>query len=206
VAFLDTWQWQPNAVLAANVWHRNVSSLFPEVRKLYARRHQTAMDEARPLFNSGVLLIHHPVWQQKNMSDEVVWWMQQHKLAVNGLWFLGSQPPLQIAAYGHWQALPSEWNVDHLAEQARPEAVAKGNILHWSGFRHKPWSNVPNHFDVWAKHLLPVDGVRRCQCLLAGTSRLEATSPYRTLLKANGIDAPAKLLASPARFNLVKNT
>ena len=190
VAFLDTWRWQPNAVLAADVWHRNVSYMFPKARKLYTERHRSIMDESRPLFNSGVLLLHHPVWQHHNISTEVVWWMQQHKTAPNGLWFLGSQPPLQIAAYGLWQVLPPEWNVDHLAEVAQPlEEVAAGKLLHWSGFAHKPWSNDPLHFDAWVKHLLPAQGVRYCQCLLVGTGNLDQNSPYRKFLKTNGIDA-----------------
>ena len=76
---------------------------------------------------------------------------------------------MQLVAYNRWQVLPAEWNFSNLGQPTAKTfgrvLLAKQQLLHWAGSFNKPWSDDPNFFDLWAKHLLPGDASKPCRCL-----------------------------------------
>lgn len=121
---------------------------------LYEARRGAPLQPEKPTFNAGVLLIDLARWRQQNLTAEAEWWMAQHAAAPDGLWALGSQPPLHLALHGRWAALPPSWNLDGLGRvgNLKPAALRAAKLLHWTG-KHKPWLPGGMYVVQWRRHV-----------------------------------------------------
>lgn len=130
---------------------------------LYEARNGAPLQPENPTFNAGVLLIDLTRWRQQNLTAEAEWWMARHAAAPDGLWALGSQPPLHLALHGRWAALPPSWNLDGLGRigNLRPAALGAAKLLHWTG-KHKPWLPDGMYVSLWRRHV-------RTLCAASGT-------------------------------------
>eukprot|EP00045_Choanoeca_perplexa_P008418 m.77825 g.77825 ORF g.77825 m.77825 type:complete len:341 (-) comp14488_c0_seq1:7-1029(-) len=169
VELLDNWQWQGDVVLAGNRYSTVGKELTPALQEIGRERYNVQQyDDAAESFNTGVLILNHPTWLAHNVTEEVLWLMSQHSQRKVPLWKLGVQPPLQLVAYNRSQTLPAEWNFSNLgkpsAKEFTRELLAKQKLLHWAGSFNKPWSDDPNFFRLWARHLV-AEGSRPCHCL-----------------------------------------
>ncbi len=101
-----------------------------------------------------VLLIDLGRWRAQNLTEEAAWWMRQHAASADGLWALGSQPPLHLALHGRWAALPPSWNLDGLGRvgSLTPPALGAAKLLHWTGKR-KPWLPDGLYVERWRRYV-----------------------------------------------------
>lgn len=138
------------------------------VQALWQQRRGDKLDLHATSFNDGVIVVDLEKWRRLKVTEEVEWWMQQHKAADPALWKFGTQPiMLLLGAGGRWQRLPGEWYMGDLgfrrAEGAADEArLARATVLHFDG-EHKPWlpatvsdENAQRHslLASWNGHLL----------------------------------------------------
>ena len=120
-------------------------------------------DPSLETFNAGVILLDLQTWQRLQLTEEALWWMDQHRAnADGGLWHLGSQPILHLMLHGRWHPLPDHWNLDGLGRVAQlPAAALKAaHLLHWTG-RRKPWLPDGLHSDLYRLYV-PTALLRRC--------------------------------------------
>ena len=70
------------------------------------RARQVRLDGTKPTFNAGVMLADLDAWRAAALTEDAVWWLEQHAASPDGLWHLGSQPPMHLILYGRWAPLP----------------------------------------------------------------------------------------------------
>lgn len=96
------------------------------------------IDGSAPYFNSGVLLINTPIWRQMGITERCLTYLEDNRSSLR----LPDQDALNLAAYGRWVELDSDWN-----DQAgwwKPRIAEPARILHFLG-RTKPWHE---HFRI----------------------------------------------------------
>jgi len=117
-------------------------------------------------FNDGFIIIDLAKWRSLNVTDEVRWWIQQHKMTDPALWKFGTQPITLLIGSGRWQQLPPGLYVGDLGFRQFHELdkglLKQAAILHFDG-EHKPWlpatvsdTNMKQHgmLASWNSHLL----------------------------------------------------
>lgn len=121
---------------------------------LYQARYGSPLEPELPTFNAGVLLIDLQRWRRQNLTADSAWWMAQHAAAADGLWALGSQPPLHLALHKRWAALPASWNLDGLGRVGNlsPAQLRAAKLLHWTG-KKKPWLPDGMYVAQWRRHV-----------------------------------------------------
>ena len=83
-------------------------------------------------YNAGVLGLNLKKWREKNLTDEVIYWMHMNKRTP--LWKLGTQPIIYIVTGDDWNHVDKRWNVDGLGyAHVSPRILKRAYILHWTG-------------------------------------------------------------------------
>ena len=83
-------------------------------------------------YNAGVLGLNLKKWREKNLTDEVIYWMRMNKQIP--LWKLGTQPIIYIVTGDDWNRVDKRWNVDGLGyTHVSPQTLKRAYILHWTG-------------------------------------------------------------------------
>lgn len=105
-----------------------------------------------PSFNAGIYVINLDIWRARNMTKSV------RRIAIKNnkkhWYYLGSQPPLNIAVQSHFEPLPLSWNVK--AKRIKPGFKTKKTgeavcLAHWTG-PVKPWDGVGAYLSTWEKY------------------------------------------------------
>jgi len=92
-------------------------------------------------FNAGVYVTDLARWREQNVTQHLEYWMFQN--TKRELWRWGSQAPLAIVFYDHWEDIGLEWNertmiyVKDEAERQLKDRTTK--LYHFAG-AVKPWS------------------------------------------------------------------
>eukprot|EP01065_Artemidia_motanka_P036051 TRINITY_DN43954_c0_g1_i1.p2 TRINITY_DN43954_c0_g1~~TRINITY_DN43954_c0_g1_i1.p2 ORF type:complete len:319 (+),score=116.48 TRINITY_DN43954_c0_g1_i1:55-1011(+) len=111
------------------------------------------LEASTPSFNAGVVVLRLDLWRERECTGQVEWWMQEN--GGNGIFKLGSQPPMLLAFAGRTEALHPRWNLDGLGHRRGAEVdeeLQRGaSILHWSGGK-KPWADGGLHAEHWWPH------------------------------------------------------
>mmetsp|Transcript_2315 Transcript_2315/g.6746 ORF Transcript_2315/g.6746 Transcript_2315/m.6746 type:complete len:368 (+) Transcript_2315:137-1240(+) len=118
------------------------------------RKGEGKYGKVSPSFNAGAYIVHLERWRDRNMGA----YIRNTTLANNKehWYFLGSQPPLNIAIGPHFEWLPRGWNVK--AKRVKSGLKTKAGedvcLVHWTG-PNKPWQTnddkAVEQLDVW-KH------------------------------------------------------
>lgn len=118
------------------------------------RARQVRLDGTKPTFNAGVMLADLDAWRAATLTEDAVWWLEQHAASPDGLWHLGSQPPMHLILYGRWAPLPPRWNLPNLGRIAnlRTQELDAANLLHWTGKR-KPWLPDALYPERWRRYV-----------------------------------------------------
>ena len=83
-------------------------------------------------YNAGVLGLNLKKWREKNLTDDVIYWMRMNKQFP--LWKLGTQPIIYIVTGDDWNRVDKRWNVDGLGYMyLSPQTLKRAYILHWTG-------------------------------------------------------------------------
>ncbi|KAG0602932.1 hypothetical protein M758_10G053000 [Ceratodon purpureus] len=143
---------------------------FDQLAKIQARPNKPAWVPSVPInseacvFNRGVLVINTKQWIKEQVTEAILWWMDEFHDADSVLYKYGlSQPPFLLALYGKYKKLETLWNVRGLgrhefSEHEREFLEKKYNhkpdrkpfisfeadsakILHFNG-KFKPWKRV----------------------------------------------------------------
>ena len=128
---------------------KGVASLKGDkLNQRYKERYGAKLPLKERGFNAGVFVFNLRAWVQHNLTDEAEYWIRQNN--EEGLYALGSQPPLTLAIHGarggtgRCQALPSEWHLDCLGciGQGRiktKQQLKTAKLFHWNG-PNKPFA------------------------------------------------------------------
>ena len=81
-------------------------------------------------YNTGVLGLNLKKWREKNLTNEVLYWMCMNKKT--RLWNLGTQPIIYIVAGDDWNRVDERWNVNCYNELPS-RTLEEAYILHWTG-------------------------------------------------------------------------
>ncbi|MDB6452909.1 glycosyltransferase family 8 protein [Falsirhodobacter sp. 20TX0035] len=92
-----------------------------------------------PYFNSGVLLIDVPLWQDQGVEEQAI----AHGSGCQGRLRRHDQTLLNIVLHRNWTELSPVWNWQYSKAARLHEAVVGANIVHFIG-KEKPW-NAPQH-------------------------------------------------------------
>lgn len=104
-----------------------------------------------PSFNAGILVINLDRWRALNMTESI------RNITIENnerhWYFLGSQPPLNIAVQTRFEPLSLSWNVK--AKRIKPGFKTKKTgepvcLAHWTG-PEKPWHGVGAYLSTWEK-------------------------------------------------------
>ena len=108
-----------------------------------------------PSFNAGAYVVHLERWRDQKMSN----YIRDIALMNNKRhwYYLGSQPPLNIAIGSHFEWLPVGWNVK--AKRVKSGFKTKSGeevcLVHWTG-PVKPWqaddSSAVHLLDIWKEY------------------------------------------------------
>ena len=83
-------------------------------------------------YNTGVLGLNLKKWREKNLTDEVLYWMCMNKRT--RLWNLGTQPIIYIVTGDDWNRVNKRWNVNGLGyTHVSRQTLKRAYILHWTG-------------------------------------------------------------------------
>lgn len=108
-----------------------------------------------PSFNAGAYVVHLERWRNRKMGN----YIRDISLMNNKRhwYYLGSQPPLNIAVGSHFEWLPTGWNVK--AKRVKSGFKTKSGedvcLVHWTG-PVKPWQaddgSAVHLFDIWKQY------------------------------------------------------
>lgn len=82
-------------------------------------------------FNAGVFGINLRMWREKNILEEVKYWMKENK--EKGLWHLGTQPIMYVISNENWKGISKRWNMQELYYPDVSLKLFKAGVVHWSG-------------------------------------------------------------------------
>ena len=91
------------------------------------------IDESAPYFNSGVLLMHLPVWRQMRVTERCLDYVASNRDRLR----LPDQDALNLVTYGRWLELEPWWN-DHVSWWSPAGEPERTRIMHFLGPK-KPW-------------------------------------------------------------------
>ncbi|XP_024384790.1 probable galacturonosyltransferase-like 10 isoform X2 [Physcomitrium patens] len=143
---------------------------FNELAKIQARPEKPTWVPTEPIkpdacvFNRGVLVIDTNQWIKQQVTEAILWWMDEFQSAESVLYKYGlSQPPFLLALYGKYMKLDTPWNVrglgrNEFSEREREFLESKyghkperkpfisldadtAKILHFNG-KFKPWKQT----------------------------------------------------------------
>lgn len=120
-------------------------------KRMRTQKFQTlGLDEEKPYFNSGVLVIDLQQWRDKKYGTQVISTIQKHDFRHH------DQDGLNLVFMDNWTVLPLRWNVIPpvftlalkilLNSKFRSQAIhaaEKPAVFHWAG-RYKPWEFALN--------------------------------------------------------------
>ena len=87
---------------------------------------------SQPSYNAGVLGLNLKKWREKNLTDEVIYWMRMNKQTP--LWELGTQPIVFIVTGDDWNPVDKRWNFDGLGyAHLSSKTLKSAYILHRTG-------------------------------------------------------------------------
>mmetsp|Transcript_8121 Transcript_8121/g.17572 ORF Transcript_8121/g.17572 Transcript_8121/m.17572 type:complete len:326 (-) Transcript_8121:19-996(-) len=104
-----------------------------------------------PSFNAGIFVINLDRWRALGMTESIRNITIQNK--ARNWYFMGSQPPLNIAVQSRFEPLSLSWNVK--AKRIKPGFKTKKTgepvcLAHWAG-PEKPWHGVGAYLSTWEK-------------------------------------------------------
>jgi lipopolysaccharide biosynthesis glycosyltransferase len=93
-------------------------------------------DPAAPYFNTGVLLMHLPVWRELRITEQCLGYLHEHADRLR----LADQDALNLIGYGRWVPLPRRWNwmLYLLESNDDPVPAEAASVIHFLG-PNKPW-------------------------------------------------------------------
>ena len=119
------------------------------------RRGEKKYGRISPSFNAGAYVVHLERWRDRKMGN----YIRDIALTNNKKhwYYLGSQPPLNIAIGSHFEWLPVGWNVK--AKRVKSGFKTKSGeevcLVHWTG-PVKPWqaddSSSVHLLDIWEQY------------------------------------------------------
>ena len=116
------------------------------------RRHNGTNKEIKAksiAYNAGVLVMDMKLWEDTKITSDVEYWIMVNSNSKEGLYTLGSNPPLLLSTIGRVENLDTTWNLDTAQHNFEKDLNA---IIHWNG-PPKPWEASTKGHNVWIQYL-----------------------------------------------------
>jgi lipopolysaccharide biosynthesis glycosyltransferase len=112
------------------------------------------LNKDKPHFNAGMYITSLEFWRKNNLKKKCLDLMKLHKNTKGGLFYLGTQPILNIIFHEELDVVDNSWNTEGLGDRkVNLKKIKNAKILHWTG-KQKPWLPNGRYKKLWRKYKL----------------------------------------------------